>query len=89
MSTVVEQARFRWDHSWAPGQMSGYVDGELGPRALARMERHTKDCPDCRRALNGLQRVVEALHGLPPIRTSRETELVVAVRTRLRERPRT
>ena len=49
-------------------QMSEYLDGELDPRAAAKVRRHALMCPNCRRMLENLHRSVaglQALHGLP------------------------
>jgi anti-sigma factor RsiW len=46
--------------------MSAYLDGELAPSPRARIERHTADCPECRALLDGLRRMLGALHRLPP-----------------------
>lgn len=48
--------------------MSDYLDGELDPRAAAGVNRHVRWCPNCRRMLANLRRVVvglEALRDLP------------------------
>jgi len=65
MSKLSDRERFDRDHLWAPGRMSGYLDGDLGARAVARMERHLAACQDCRRLLAGLRAVVGGLHRLP------------------------
>jgi anti-sigma factor RsiW len=44
--------------------MSEYLDGELPPAGLARMQRHLDECADCRRLLAGLRQTVDALHRL-------------------------
>ena len=45
-------------------QMSDYVDGDLDPRTASAVARHTRICPNCRRMLTNLSRVVAGLHAL-------------------------
>jgi anti-sigma factor RsiW len=86
MSRLVDRARFRRDHRWAPRRMSDYLDGELAAGTRARFERHLGECHECRRLLAGLRRTLELLH-----RSSARTgavdavELAAAVRVRLSE----
>ena len=49
------------DHRWVPPHASEYLDGELGPRERGRVERHTRDCPECRELLASLRALIEAL----------------------------
>jgi anti-sigma factor RsiW len=44
--------------------MSGYVDGELEPRAAAAAERHLRWCPSCARLLTNLRRTIGGLRRL-------------------------
>ncbi len=88
MSKLSDRARFDRDHQWAPGRMSGYLDGDLAGRARARMERHLAECQDCRRLLAGLRAVVAGLHGLPaPGGGLDAVQIATSVRGRLNERP--
>jgi anti-sigma factor RsiW len=88
MSKVSDRARFERDHRWAPERMSGYLDGELGTRALARMERHLGECQDCRRLLAGLRAVVGGLHRLSaPGGGLGAVQIAASVRGRLNESP--
>ena len=66
MSGFLHRMRFRRDHRWAPEHMSDYVDGELAPHSLTRIEHHLGECAECRRLLAGLRRTLDALHLLPP-----------------------
>jgi anti-sigma factor RsiW len=66
MSGLLHRIGFRWDHRWAPGHMSYYLDGELASNAHGRMERHLGECGECRRLLAGLRATVAALHRMPP-----------------------
>jgi anti-sigma factor RsiW len=88
MSNLSDRARFERDHRWAPGRMSGYLDGDLPARALARMERHLGECQDCRRLLAGLRAVVGGLHRLQaPSGGAQAIEVAASVRVRLDEPP--
>ena len=88
MRRIVGRARFKRDHHWAPGRMSDYVDGELAPRGRARMERHTKECSECRGALRGLRRLLGRLQRLPrPSEQPSADDIVDAVRRRLHTPP--
>ncbi len=64
MSGFLHRIGFRLDHRWAPEHMSDYVDGELTPHALGRIERHLGECAECRRLLAGLRRTIDALDRL-------------------------
>ncbi len=47
--------------------LSEYLDGELEPRAVARVEVHLATCPGCARFLAELAATVAALHRLPRV----------------------
>jgi anti-sigma factor RsiW len=67
--------------------MSDYLDGELTARARARVRRHIHECPECRRVLLGLQRMLGLLQGVPAAGGSEEApDITSAVRRRLHER---
>lgn len=52
------------------------------------MERHTEECAECRRLLDGLRRMLGALHRLPSLGGGADAlEIAVAVRARLGEPP--
>lgn len=44
--------------------MSGYLDGDLGPSAVRKVNRHLRWCPSCRRMLTNLRRTIDGLHAL-------------------------
>jgi anti-sigma factor RsiW len=51
------------------GQLSAYLDGELGGAARRQLEGHLETCQDCRTALAGLEKVrawAEDYEGRPP-----------------------
>jgi anti-sigma factor RsiW len=85
---LLYRVRFRRDHGWAPDHMSAYLDGELAPRGRWRMERHARDCPECRRLLAGLRAVVHGLGRLPtPAGSADAARTAALVRGRLDEPP--
>ncbi|MGZ4193673.1 MAG: anti-sigma factor family protein [Solirubrobacteraceae bacterium] len=68
--------------------MSEYVDGEMTIGGRARMERHTRECPECDRVLMGLRALVQRLGRLPaPDGGANAVRIAAAVRGRLGEPP--
>jgi anti-sigma factor RsiW len=66
--------------------MSESLDGELGPRGRAQIERHTEECAVRRRLLHVLRKMLDALHERPRPRERVDAdEMVAAVRRRLHE----
>jgi anti-sigma factor RsiW len=85
---LLYRVQFSRDHGWAPGRMSDYLDGDLAPSPRARMERHTRDCPECERLLTGLRALVQGLGRLPvPNGGAGAVQIAAAVRGRLGEPP--
>lgn len=68
---------FHRDHRWASSRLSRYVDGELRRRQERRLAQHEGLCPECRRAIRQLRRLVATL---PRLR-DREPAPDVAERT--------
>jgi anti-sigma factor RsiW len=66
--------------------MSDYLDGELKPGPRARLRRHIHECPECRRVLHELQRMLGLLQALPATGTGETPDITSAVRRRMRER---
>jgi anti-sigma factor RsiW len=88
MSEFFSRARFERDHRWATRQMSAYLDGELAASSRARMQHHAEACPECRRVLDGLRRMLGVLKGLsPPSGRADALAFAATVRARLDERP--
>jgi len=80
--------RFWRDHRWAPGRMSEYLDGELPASSRSRMERHVRECVECRRLVAGLSQVMDGLHRLPlPEGAGRAVQIAASVLSRLRKSP--
>jgi anti-sigma factor RsiW len=68
--------------------MSAYLDGELGSRARARLERHAEECPECRGLLYGLRRILGALERFSaPSEREPVPDIAAAVGRRLHEPP--
>ncbi len=84
MSSLAQRLLFTIDHRRVPGQMSAYLDGELGARGRTRVERHTGRCPACRRLLQGLRETVALLRAQSAARETAPAQLVSAVRASLR-----
>jgi hypothetical protein len=42
-----------------------YIDGDLGPKALQKMDAHLEACPECRAELKAEQQVADVFSGLP------------------------
>ncbi|HEX4009440.1 MAG TPA: anti-sigma factor [Solirubrobacteraceae bacterium] len=86
MASLSYRARFSWDHRWLPGHASEYLDGELTPRGRLRVERHVRDCEECRRLLAGLRGVLDGLRRLPaPVGGADPRQIAASVRRRLHE----
>jgi len=52
------------DHRWSQKHLSHYVEGDLGPVARRRLDRHARDCVDCGRGIRAMRALVYALGGL-------------------------
>jgi anti-sigma factor RsiW len=89
MASVFDRMRFRRDHRWTPRRMSAYLDGELPRRRRARLERHLRECPECRGVLGALQRMLALIKHTAPASTRDEMpDIPSAVRARLRRHDR-
>jgi anti-sigma factor RsiW len=85
MSTLGRRLQFALDHRWAAGQMSAYLDGDLGTHGRTRVERHTGRCPKCRRLLQALRETIGLVRAQAPAREPAPARLVAAVRAAMRE----
>jgi anti-sigma factor RsiW len=81
MRNLWNRRRFMREHHWTHAHLSEYLDGDLGQRDRARVEKHVGLCPECRRALAGLRRTLAALMGL---REDAPTDVAAGVIARLR-----
>jgi anti-sigma factor RsiW len=69
--------------------MSAYLDQELPTGGRGRLERHVRECAECRRRLAGLRATLTALHALPaPSGGTDPRQIAASVRVQLREPPR-
>lgn len=78
MRSPLTRIRFMLDHRWSRARMSRYVDADLAPAERARIERHVRDCADCRGLLASLRTMLSALAGLPETRTESVAGSVLA-----------
>ncbi|MGH2957232.1 MAG: anti-sigma factor family protein [Solirubrobacterales bacterium] len=70
------------EHRWTQAHLSDYVDQELPDAERHRAEEHIGLCPECRRVLATLKRMLESLHGL---RAAQEPSVADGVIERLRD----
>jgi hypothetical protein len=61
---LLARRRFMRGHRWTGEHASAYLDAELPIRDRDRAEAHAGLCPECRRALIELRRMLEGLMGL-------------------------
>ena len=84
MNELLRRVRFTRDHRWAPWRMSDYLDGALAMRGQRRLERHVRECEECRGVLRGLHRMLDKLHDTSaPAGGPDPRELAARVRERL------
>ena len=79
---LLARRRFTREHRWTHSHLSEYVDRELPPEGSARVEDHTRICPQCRRVLVTLRRTLERLRSL---RSEPDARLAEGVIQRLRD----
>ena len=88
MLAALAHLRAARDHRWTPGRLSAYLDGELGARSVARIERHLAGCGQCLAALRGLERLLRTLHGAgAEPRAEPVPDIAAGVRRRLHQPP--
>jgi hypothetical protein len=49
-------------HAWSQQHLSHYVEGDLSPRALRRLELHAQECPDCSLGIRAVRALLRLLH---------------------------
>jgi Putative zinc-finger len=64
MELVWGRLNARRDHRWAQSRLSAYVENELAGRQQRRLARHEGICPECRRAIRQLKKLLKTLPGL-------------------------
>jgi hypothetical protein len=52
------------EHRWSQRHLSHYAEGDLGPFARRRLDRHARDCVDCGRGIRAMCALIYALGGL-------------------------
>jgi anti-sigma factor RsiW len=77
MENLLGRLRFTRDHRWSQRHMSEYIDDEMGADESGRLERHTRDCLECRSLLASLQGLVATLAGLADRRTEPVADAVL------------
>ena len=60
----LDRRRFMREHRWTDARLSAYLDRELSKRERHRLEAHAGICPECRRMLATLRRMLAGLRGL-------------------------
>jgi anti-sigma factor RsiW len=83
MGSPLARIRFARDHRWSHAHMSEYLDAELAPGDRDRIERHIRDCSECRELLASLQEMVSALATLGRPRESVAGAVLAGVQQRL------
>jgi anti-sigma factor RsiW len=78
----VERQRYMREHRWTHAHLSAYLESQLTPGELRRVEAHVSICPNCTRVLQTLRRMLDGLHML---RTQPETGVADSVIERLRD----
>jgi len=90
MELTWRKISFHRDHRWAASRLSRYVDDDLSRRQQRRLAGHEGLCPECRRAIRHLRRLVATLPGLREREPAPDVadRTAHAVRARIeRERP--
>jgi anti-sigma factor RsiW len=64
MELIWGRLNARRDHRWAQPRLSAYVENELPARQRRRLTRHEGICPECRRAIRQLKKLLKTLPGL-------------------------
>ena len=52
------------EHRWTDARLSPYIDREMSESERLRVEAHASICPQCRRMLATLRRMLEGLRDL-------------------------
>ncbi len=57
-----------------------YLDGDLGPRAIRRVDGHLGDCPVCRAEMQGERQVADTFTALPELLCSERVDRKIMAR---------
>lgn len=63
---LLARHRYMREHRFAHAHLSDYLDEELSPRRVARVEQHVGVCPQCRQVVATLRRTLAGLRSLAP-----------------------
>ena len=61
---LIAKRRYMREHRWTHAHLSEYLDHELAPDEVARLEDHASICPHCKRVLATLRRTLEGIRSL-------------------------
>jgi len=61
---LLAKRRYMREHRWTHAHLSQYLDEELRPGEVARVEAHVSICPHCHRVLATLRRTLAGLRSL-------------------------
>lgn len=78
------------DHRWAGPRLSRFLEHDLPPRQHRRLEAHQGICPECRRALQSLKKLLAALPRLredDPDRRARVDQALRSVVEQIQHEP--
>lgn len=78
---LLHRRRFMREHRWTHAHLNDYLEADLSPQELRRVEEHVGLCPECRRVLRSLRRTLETLMKL---QTSAPPHLTDGIIDRLR-----
>jgi anti-sigma factor RsiW len=89
MELVWGRLNARRDHRWAQSRLSAYVEDELPGRQRRRLARHEGICPECRRAIRQLKKLLKTLPGLRADKTAGDIaeRTAQSVRERIEREP--
>lgn len=74
----IERRRFKREHRWTQAHVSEFLEHELDGDERERLHDHVGICPQCRRVLATLRRMLESLRTIGSERTSAATDPAVA-----------
>jgi anti-sigma factor RsiW len=61
---LIAKRRYMREHRWTHAHLSEYVDDELGPGEVSRVEAHVGICPHCRGVVARVGRTLAGLRSL-------------------------
>lgn len=84
---MLDSLRRSWttEHRRCQEDLSAFLDGQLARRDRARVQRHVKECAECRADLDALRHTVSLLRAVPVLKPPRS--FVLPVREVKRQRP--